>query len=60
MNELIIGFILLCALGLATVIMILIEQHDKVKRERFENRCEFMIAHPECRYNEKGEIYIKK
>ena len=42
MNELIIGFILLCALGLATVIMILIEQHDKVKRERFENRCEFI------------------
>lgn len=60
MNEMIIGFILLCALGIATVIMILIEQHEKVKRERFDNRCEFLMAHPKCKYDKNGKIYIKE
>lgn len=60
MNEMIIGFILLGILAIMTVIMIVIEQHDKVKRERFHNRCEFMITHPKCRYNAEGKVYIKE
>lgn len=59
MNAIIIGLIFLMILGVTTVVMVIIEHHDKVKAERFHNRCKFMMNHPKCRYNAKGKIYIK-